>query len=133
MELFFGMYEAYRTKEPAHKAIPARRGYPAVPTKKAQTIQDTEWANAPYSSPYDNDLSVLNDGKKTRPTNWQVFQDYSHQDVEIKVVGVWDTVGSLGLPDGRLAQITGANNGFKFHNTSLNSSEHDFLLTRMHF
>jgi hypothetical protein len=43
--------------------------------------------------------------------------------VEIRVEGVWDTVGSLGLPDSRLAKILGFNKKFQFYNTALNDSE----------
>lgn len=39
--------------------------------------------------------------------------------VPIKVVGCWDTVGSLGVPDGALTRYFGWNNKYKFHNTAL--------------
>ena len=50
--------------------------------------------------------------------------------VKIKIVGVWDTVGSLGVPD---AWFTGLgihkwmNKGYEFHNPTLNSCKHSFL------
>jgi hypothetical protein len=42
---------------------------------------------------------------------------------EIRVEGVWDTVGSLGLPDSWLAKITGFNKKYQFYNTALNDSK----------
>jgi uncharacterized protein (DUF2235 family) len=43
--------------------------------------------------------------------------------VVIKVIGVWDTVGSLGLPDSALSKITGSNKGIQFFDTALNPSK----------
>jgi len=43
--------------------------------------------------------------------------------VEIVVEGMWDTVGSLGLPDSWLARITGFNKRYQFYNTALNDSK----------
>lgn len=45
------------------------------------------------------------------------------QPVEVKVVGVWDTVGSLGLPESLFTKITSWNKGFQFHDTALNPSK----------
>ncbi|KAF3913418.1 hypothetical protein ABW20_dc0109748 [Dactylellina cionopaga] len=44
--------------------------------------------------------------------------------VNIRFVGVWDTVGSLGIPDSYLARWTGANEGYQFHNTELHKRIH---------
>ncbi|KAI9657410.1 MAG: hypothetical protein M1821_003092 [Bathelium mastoideum] len=49
------------------------------------------------------------------------------QDVTVKIVGVWDTVGSLGLPRSWLTRLTRCNAAFKFHDTALNDRiEHAF-------
>lgn len=42
--------------------------------------------------------------------------------VKIKVVGVWDTVGSLGVPDGRFTENTSFRSRFGFHNVRLSRS-----------
>lgn len=42
------------------------------------------------------------------------------QSVTVKVCGVWDTVGSLGLPKSGLSNITGWNNSYEFHDTAIN-------------
>jgi uncharacterized protein (DUF2235 family) len=43
--------------------------------------------------------------------------------IEIRVEGVWDTVGSLGLPDSWFTKITGFNKKYQFFNTALSDSE----------
>ncbi|KAF4540708.1 uncharacterized protein LTHEOB_650 [Lasiodiplodia theobromae] len=40
--------------------------------------------------------------------------------VRIKVIGVWDTVGSRGLPKSLLSSLTGYNEKYGFHDTALN-------------
>lgn len=58
----------------------------------------------------------------------QAYQKYAFWlHVPIKVVGCWDTVGSLGIPEGRLAKVVqtmGWNNKYKFHNTALGYGMH---------
>lgn len=46
------------------------------------------------------------------------YQD-SRKDVTIKVVGVWDTVGSLGYPDNIWKDVTAWNKPYGFHNTEI--------------
>ena len=43
-------------------------------------------------------------------------------DVNIKVMGCWDTVGSLGIPDNWFTKLTGWNKKYAFHNTELSDS-----------
>jgi uncharacterized protein (DUF2235 family) len=43
--------------------------------------------------------------------------------VTIKVLGCWDTVGSLGLPEYSIVKQFGWNDGHKFHDTNLSSCE----------
>lgn len=42
--------------------------------------------------------------------------------VKVKVVGVWDTVGSLGIPDGRFTEHASLRSQFGFHNVKLSRS-----------
>jgi len=44
--------------------------------------------------------------------------------IEIRVEGVWDTVGSLGLPDSWLTRVTGFNKKYQFFNTALSDRVH---------
>jgi uncharacterized protein (DUF2235 family) len=43
--------------------------------------------------------------------------------VEICVEGVWETVGSLGLPDSWFTKMTGFNKMYRFYNTALDDSK----------
>jgi uncharacterized protein (DUF2235 family) len=43
--------------------------------------------------------------------------------VSVKSIGVWDTVGSLGLPDSMLTHATNWNKGYQFHDTELGGSK----------
>ena len=108
MELFFDMYAAYRGRKPAVKG------------QKAQHLSETTWARTPYKSPYETEEDAANNGK--RPSNWEMYEAHSVQNVEIKVVGVWDTVGSLGLPEGVVTSWTGSGEKYKFHDTGLDPS-----------
>lgn len=85
--------------------------YKAYQTKGNLELSQTKWAKAPYSM------------NKSR-TMWQEFTSHLQQDVKIKVVGVWDTVGSLGLPDTNwITKMTGWNKRHQFHNTRLDPSK----------
>lgn len=43
----------------------------------------------------------------------------SSKDVKIKVVGVWDTVGSLGYPDNVWIDLRAKNKPYGFHDTKI--------------
>ena len=43
----------------------------------------------------------------------------SRRDVDVKVIGVWDTVGSLGYPEIQYVPWTPDNKAYGFHDTSL--------------
>jgi hypothetical protein len=43
--------------------------------------------------------------------------------IKIQVIGVWDTVGALGIPESMFSRITGVNKGADFASTSLNKSK----------
>lgn len=57
-------------------------------------------------------------GKKQDP-NWK--KEFAW-DVTIKVMGCWDTVGSLGIPDNWFTKLIGLNKRYAFHNTELSDS-----------
>jgi len=47
----------------------------------------------------------------------------THKHVSIRFVGVWDTVGALGLPDNFVSKFYDFNKSLKFHDTELSDSE----------
>jgi uncharacterized protein (DUF2235 family) len=66
-------------------------------------------------------------GKPFQESKWwkenaeELHISYKH--VSVKFVGVWDTVGSLGLPQSYLSQITNWNKAYQFHDTELSASK----------
>ncbi|KAL4755849.1 T6SS phospholipase effector Tle1-like catalytic domain-containing protein [Aspergillus foveolatus] len=69
------------------------------------------------------------DGEPFNKSDW--FKEHGHklkQDkVDIKVIGVWDTVGALGIPEWPLVRLGRAiglpiNKEYEFHNTNLSSN-----------
>ncbi len=56
-------------------------------------------------------------------TNWEIFNQKLQKDVKIKVVGVFDTVGSLGLPETGPVKLLQLNKAHRFHNTQLDPGE----------
>ncbi|MEQ6202731.1 DUF2235 domain-containing protein [Sulfitobacter sp. HNIBRBA2951] len=94
-------FDLYRSRGHAHRpdtlrTLSARR---SLSPHAATSQQDLEWRMA---HPWD-------DGG-------------NHHKVQIAYVGVWDTVGALGLPEPILGQIaTLWNKKFRFHDTSLTS------------
>ncbi|KAK4224137.1 hypothetical protein QBC38DRAFT_538669 [Podospora fimiseda] len=74
MDHFFEIYQAYRNRGEKH-------------------FVETEWANTVMVA---GELgSPPKDNPNYKPTRLEHLQEYSHLHVTIKVVGVWDTVGSL--------------------------------------
>ncbi|EHK97522.1 hypothetical protein M7I_6732 [Glarea lozoyensis 74030] len=106
-QLFYNMYTAYRSRKPAQNGRPAEH------------LSETAWAKELYKSAYETEEQAAENEK--RPTNWEMYAAHSDQDVQIKVIGVFDTVGSLGLPDGVVNSWLGTGEKYKFHNTSLDS------------
>jgi uncharacterized protein (DUF2235 family) len=49
---------------------------------------------------------------------------YSHPDADITFVGVWDTVGALGIPTYRF-RLPGLSNRWTFHDTTLSKAVHN--------
>lgn len=89
--------------------------YSAYQTKGSQKLSETSWAKNKWSL----------DPKKTV---WEEFSSHLQKDVRIKLVGVWDTVGSLGLPDSYwFTKWTGWNKKYQFHNTRLDPSKTPFV------
>lgn len=54
------------------------------------------------------------------------FQENGHivlyQDVKTSFVGVWDTIGALGIPESGFSSMTGWNKGYQFWDTQLHPS-----------
>jgi len=57
-------------------------------------------------------------------TGWRVSPDQ----VEIKVVGCWETVGALGVPENKLSELLHLNDKWKFLDTQLPLRKHPFII-----
>ncbi len=60
-------------------------------------------------------------GNKIDP-DWEKEKHKLAWDVTIKVMGCWDTVGSLGIPETWFTKLLGWNKKYAFHNTELSDS-----------
>jgi uncharacterized protein (DUF2235 family) len=49
--------------------------------------------------------------------------------VSIKLIGVFDTVGSVGIPDSFITEMTGVNAKYQFHDTELSESTYSPSVT----
>ncbi|KAI1126239.1 peptidoglycan binding domain-containing protein [Nemania abortiva] len=97
LDHFFGIYQAYRN-----------RG-----TKR---LEETDWAKTPLTA---GELGTVpprhGDPKRDLGTRMDTLRRSAHHHIKIKVVGVWDTVGSLGATN--WFGQAGADN--YFHSTKL--------------
>lgn len=68
------------------------------------------------------DVSAWNTFRSKLPKRGKVDQ------VKIKIVGVWDTVGSVGIPENKIVEWLRLNDKYKFHDTELSHSESALIL-----
>ncbi|KAL2039398.1 hypothetical protein N7G274_007670 [Stereocaulon virgatum] len=107
--------------------------YSVYKTKKAETpMEETAWGNwnlemkdKAEKDPKDDDMVAIAEGDKDHAA-YKVRKgasyyrlSYCHRPVDIKIIGVFDTVGSMGIPNNRLVDVTGYNKEYAFHNTNL--------------
>lgn len=52
-----------------------------------------------------------------------IILDHKPEKITIEAIGVWDTVGALGIPESWVSWATGANKGKDFGDTALNNSK----------
>jgi uncharacterized protein (DUF2235 family) len=87
--------------------LPALRGWKSRQHKKKDTNAETK------ADSVDQEIAVTPEEGKVKP-----------EPVTVKVIGVWDTVGALGLPESWLTTVTGFNKTYQFYDTALNDSEY---------
>jgi len=61
-------------------------------------------------------------GKHPRATSAELFRRSYARDTRIRFLGVWDTVGALGIPMSGLRLVNVLNRRWQFHDTALSSS-----------
>jgi len=123
MSRFWEMYSAYKAKDPAISIgeTPWGKLNNAVADKAEKDLEEEDWMtialrnrkNAPYRVPKGTGYWWLS---------------YCHKSVDIKIVGVFDTVGSLGYPENRSIDVSKWNKPYAFHNTDLHPGENSRMI-----
>lgn len=107
---------------------------------RGTSIADTEWgkANQEIAEKSEKDMeptdwvTILKGDKKMAPyrvrkgagADWLAYC----QKPVIKVVGVFDTVGSLGYPKNILVDVTKYNEASQFHDTDIHPGNHAYAV-----
>ena len=112
------MYTVYKTKPPTTK------------------LEETSWgkfnlnvATKPAKDLTEEDMVIITKGDKDHaPTKVRKGEGYSwleycQKPVDIKVVGVFDTVGSVGWPENIFIDVSKWNKPYGFHNTDIHPSK----------
>ena len=86
-----------------------------------QYLRDTEWGRYPPSP--DEFFTAQVEGKSVsiKKGNGRDWLNSCSKSIKVKVVGVWDTVGSLGIPDNQWWDFSERNRQYEFHDTRLNA------------
>ncbi len=123
MSRFWEMYSAYKAKDPAISIgeTPWGKLNNAVADKAEKDLEEEDWMtiaprnrkNAPYRVPKGTGYWWLS---------------YCHKSVDIKIVRVFDTVGSLGYPENRSIDVSKWNKPYAFHNTDLHPGENSRMI-----
>jgi uncharacterized protein (DUF2235 family) len=111
MQLFPQVYRAYQTNEEGRSFRETQAWKDFVNGKLSK--QGSEW-----------DKTHRNKGAKERAQSWEIHPHgdlaVSAESRKVKVVGVWDTVGSLGVPDVAFLDMANHRTKYGFHNVKLN-------------
>ena len=114
MSRFWEMYTIYKTKDPA------------VPLKETPWGRpDDQVARKPANDLTEEDMITISKGDKhhaptkVRKGDGDSWLQYCQKSVKIKVVGVFDTVGSLGWPENIFFDVSKLNKSYGFHNTDI--------------
>lgn len=130
LQIFPDIYDIYKKNIP--RKVEGRRDFVQLPFRESEGWN--EWLNGKRATtPEAAKLWVELDkaGKKPEGEESRVaWEIRPHLDValseesrNVKVVGVWDTVGALGVPDGRFTNHSGLRAQYGFHNVKLNRSK----------
>jgi uncharacterized protein (DUF2235 family) len=102
MSQFWEMYAVYKT------------------LGKGQRIQDTDWGMFPPAPEETFTVKVKKEKVTLKKGSGNLWLYHCHTGVNIKVVGVWDTVGSVGWPANVHWDVSEWNKTYDIHDTRLN-------------
>jgi len=114
MQLFPQVYRAYQNNEEG------------LPFRETQAWKDFTKGKLSQKG---HELKKTNEewGVKERAEGWEITPhidlEASEESRKIKVIGVWDTVGSLGVPDVAIFNNANFRTKYGFHNVKLNESK----------
>lgn len=114
MPRFWEMYNVYKSKDFATPIEQTTWGKynKEIAEKREEDMEERDWLTI---TPGDDQIAPY----KVRKGDGDSFLSYCHKPVNIKVVGVFDTVGSLGYPENRFVDVSKWNKPYAFHNTDL--------------
>ncbi|KAL8723607.1 MAG: hypothetical protein Q9225_000149 [Loekoesia sp. 1 TL-2023] len=114
MSRFWEMYQVYKAK-PRNVPIEATewgKEAPEIATKNEENMIDEDWITI-----YKGDEKMA--PYKVRKGAGAAWLQYCFKPVTIKIVGVFDTVGSLGWPKNIFKDVTEMNKPYQFHDTDI--------------
>ncbi|KAF2622001.1 hypothetical protein BU25DRAFT_353334 [Macroventuria anomochaeta] len=91
----------------------------------SEPLENSLWAKRWEGDPKDKTYQIQVKGEEwefTKGSGYSWFKQ-AEKRVIIKVVGVWDTVGSLGYPDNVWTDVSAKNRPYGFHNTEIHPRE----------
>ena len=114
MSRFWEMYTVYKAKDPATPLDKTPWG--------ALNLKVADKAEKDLT---DDDMITLSKGdenmapKRVRKGDGYMWLSHCNKPVDIKVVGVFDTVGAMGIPENRFVDVTKWNKPYEFWNTDI--------------
>ena len=112
------MYTIYKTKDPATplEETPWGKPDPIIAEKPAKDLKEEDMITITKG---DKNIAST----KVRKGEGHSWLQYCQKPVDIKVVGVFDTVCSLGLPENIFFDVSNWNKKYGFHNTDIHPSK----------
>lgn len=118
MSRFWEMYTVYKTK-PHGKPLEATdwgREDSTIADKTKEEMKPEDWLTI-----YKGDKNMA--PYKVRKGAGAGWLAHCHRPIDIKVVGVFDTVDSLGYPVNIFKDVTAWNEAYQFHDTDIRPGE----------
>ena len=114
MSRFWEMYAVYKMKDAKTPIEETAWGKPnrAVDDKAEKDLTDNDMVTISEGDKENSPYKV----RKGAGADWL---SYCQKPVDIKIVGVFDTVGSVGLPENKWIDVSKWNKPYAFHNTDL--------------
>jgi hypothetical protein len=129
MQIFPEVYDIYKQNIPEEVQVQER--FEQLPFRQSQRWQEfVEGEKAKTPKAVELRAEIEKNWRRLSDDEKRIFWEIpphgelaiSEESRNVKVVGVWDTVGALGIPDGRWKDNSSNRAQYGFHNVKLNSS-----------